>query len=83
MFKEGDYISLDGSTGNIYGEKIPTVEAEISGDFGRLMGWADKYRRLRVRTNADKPHDASIAMKFGAEGIGLCRTCLFSTSRCV
>ena len=74
VFKEGDYISLDGSTGNIYGEKIPTVEAEISGDFGRLMGWADKYRRLRVRTNADNPHDASIAMKFGAEGIGLCRT---------
>ncbi|MDR0840708.1 MAG: pyruvate, phosphate dikinase [Christensenellaceae bacterium] len=73
-FKEGDYISLDGSTGNIYGEKIPTVEAEIGGDFSRLMSWADKSRKLKVRTNADNPHDASIAVKFGAEGIGLCRT---------
>mgnify|MGYP000991471139 CR=1 FL=1 len=71
---EGDYISLDGSTGFIYGEQIPTVEAEIGGDFARLMGWADKYRRLKVRTNADNPHDASVALKFGAEGIGLCRT---------
>jgi pyruvate,orthophosphate dikinase len=74
LFKEGDYISLDGSTGNIYGEKIPTVEAEIGGDFGRLMGWADKYRKLKVRTNADNPHDAATAIKFGAEGVGLCRT---------
>ena len=73
-FHEGDYLSLDGSTGNIYGEKIPTVEAEIGGDFGRLMAWADKYRRLKVRTNADNPHDAATAIKFGAEGIGLCRT---------
>ena len=74
VFKEGDYISLDGSTGNIYGEKIPTVEAEVGGDFGRLMAWADKYRRLKVRTNADTPHDSAVAIKFGAEGIGLCRT---------
>ena len=72
--KEGDYISLDGSTGNIYGEAIATVEASISGDFGRYMGWADKARRLDVRTNADNPRDAAQAVKFGAEGIGLCRT---------
>ncbi len=72
--KEGDYISLDGSTGNIYGEAIATVEASISGDFGRYMGWADKARRLKVRTNADNPRDAAQAVKFGAEGIGLCRT---------
>ncbi len=72
--KEGDYISLDGSTGNIYGEAIATVEASISGDFGRYMGWADKARRLNVRTNADNPRDAAQAVKFGAEGIGLCRT---------
>ena len=72
--KEGDYISLDGTTGNIYGEAIPTVEASISGDFGRFMAWADKARTLKVRTNADNPRDAAQAVKFGAEGIGLCRT---------
>ena len=74
VYNEGDYISLDGSTGNIYGEAIPTVEASISGEFGRIMDWADKYRTLRVRTNADNPRDAKQAKKFGAEGIGLCRT---------
>ena len=74
VYKEGDYISLDGSTGNIYGEAIPTVEASISGEFGRIMDWADKYRVLKVRTNADNPRDAKQAKKFGAEGIGLCRT---------
>ncbi|NLL46440.1 MAG: pyruvate, phosphate dikinase [Clostridiales bacterium] len=73
-YKEGDWISIDGSTGNIYGEAIPTVEATISGDFGRLMAWADKYRTLGIRTNADTPTDAENAYKFGAEGIGLCRT---------
>ena len=73
-FKEGDYISLDGSTGKIYGEAIPTVEASISGYFGTLMGWADEIRTLGVRTNADTPRDAQQAVKFGAEGIGLCRT---------
>jgi len=73
-FHEGDYISLDGSTGTIYGEAIPTVEASISGEFGRLMGWADELRTLKIRTNADTPHDAAQAVKFGAEGIGLCRT---------
>lgn len=73
-FHEGDYISLDGSTGNIYGEAIKTVEASISGDFNQLMVWADKYRTLKVRTNADTPNDAAQAIKFGAEGIGLCRT---------
>ena len=72
--KEGDYISLDGSTGNIYGEAIPTVDAAISGDFGRYMAWADAARKLKVRTNADNPRDAAQAVKFGAEGIGLCRT---------
>ena len=72
--KEGDYISLDGSTGNIYGEAIATVDASISGDFGRYMAWADAARRLKVRTNADNPRDAAQAVKFGAEGIGLCRT---------
>jgi pyruvate,orthophosphate dikinase len=72
--KEGDYISLDGSTGNIYGEAIPTVEASISGNFGRFMSWADAARKLKVRTNADTPRDAAQAVKFGAEGIGLCRT---------
>ncbi len=72
--KEGDYISLDGSTGNIYGEAVPTVEAAISGDFGRYMAWADAARTLKVRTNADNPRDAAQAVKFGAEGIGLCRT---------
>ncbi len=72
--KEGDYISLDGSTGNIYGEAVPTVEASISGDFGRFMAWADAARKLKVRANADNPRDAAQAVKFGAEGIGLCRT---------
>jgi len=69
-----DYISLDGSTGKIYGEAIPTVEASVSGDFGRLMAWADAARQLKVRTNADSPKDAAQAIAFGAEGIGLCRT---------
>ena len=73
-FVEGDWISIDGSTGNIYGEKIKTAAATISGDFDRLMGWADKFRKLQVRTNADTPHDAQQAAAFGAEGIGLCRT---------
>ncbi len=72
--KEGDYISLDGTTGKIYGEAIPTVEATISGDFDRYMKWADATRTLKVRTNADTPRDAEQAVKFGAEGIGLCRT---------
>ncbi|MCE5234668.1 MAG: pyruvate, phosphate dikinase [Eubacteriales bacterium] len=74
VYNEGDFISLDGSTGNIYGEAIPTVEASISGEFGRLMGWADAVRRLKVRANADNPRDAQQAVKFGAQGIGLCRT---------
>ena len=72
--KEGDYISLDGSTGNIYGQAVATVEASISGDFGRFMDWADSYRTLKVRTNADTPADTKEAVGFGAEGIGLCRT---------
>ena len=73
-FHEGDWISLDGSTGNIYGEAVATVDASLTGDFGRLMAWADKYRALHVRTNADTPNDARQARAFGAEGIGLCRT---------
>ena len=73
-FKEGDIISIDGTTGNIYGEAIATVDAEISGNFGRIMAWADKYRKLKVRTNADTPRDAKKARELGAEGIGLCRT---------
>ncbi len=73
-YVEGDYLSLDGSTGNIYGGIIPTVDASIGGDFGRIMGWADKYRALKVRTNADTPADAKKARELGAEGIGLCRT---------
>ncbi|MBR4935105.1 MAG: pyruvate, phosphate dikinase, partial [Anaerotignum sp.] len=73
-FAEGDYISLDGSTGNIYGEDIPTVEAEITGNFETFMAWADAKRSLKVRTNADRPHDAQVAIDFGAEGIGLTRT---------
>ncbi|HHX57318.1 MAG TPA: pyruvate, phosphate dikinase [Clostridiales bacterium] len=73
-YNEGDYISLDGSTGAIYGEAIPTVEATIGGEFSRLMGWADQYRTLKIRTNADTPQDALQAAEFGAEGIGLCRT---------
>ncbi len=74
VYKEGDYISLDGSTGNVYGEKIKTVEADISGDFETIMNWADEVRKLQIRTNADTPRDALQARKFGAEGIGLCRT---------
>ena len=73
-FHEGDFISIDGSTGKIYDGIIPTVDATISGYFGRILGWADKYRRLRVRTNADTPRDAKKARELGAEGIGLCRT---------
>ena len=73
-YNEGDWISLDGSTGNVYGEKLPTIDPEMTGDFSTLMGWADEFRTLKVRTNADTPKDAAQAMKFGAEGIGLCRT---------
>ena len=73
-FHEGDYISIDGATGNIYGEQIPTVDATIAGEFERIMRWADKYRTLKVRTNADTPRDARKARELGAEGIGLCRT---------
>jgi len=73
-YVEGDYISLDGSTGNIYGEAIPTVPASVDGEFGIIMAWADEYRQLQVRTNADTPVDAQTARRFGAEGIGLCRT---------
>ena len=73
-YHEGDVISFDGSTGNIYDGAIPTVDATIAGEFGRIMGWADKYRRLKVRTNADTPTDAKKARELGAEGIGLCRT---------
>ena len=74
IFNEGDYISIDGSTGNIYDGIIPTVDATIGGEFGRIMEWADKYRKLKVRTNADTPRDAKKARELGAEGIGLCRT---------
>ena len=74
VYHEGDFISLDGSTGNVYDGQIATVEASISGEFARFMGWADAARRLRVRTNADTPRDTKQAVKFGAEGIGLCRT---------
>jgi len=73
-FHEGDFISLDGSTGNVYDGLIPTVDASIAGEFGRIMAWADKYRKLAVRTNADTPQDAKKARELGAEGIGLCRT---------
>ena len=73
-YHEGDWLSLDGSTGNIYDGAMPTVDASVGGDFGRIMSWADKYRRLKVRTNADTPHDAAKARELGAEGIGLCRT---------
>ena len=73
-FHEGDYISIDGTTGNIYEGVIPTVDATIAGEFGRIMAWADKYRKLKVRTNADTPTDARKARELGAEGIGLCRT---------
>jgi pyruvate,orthophosphate dikinase len=74
IFKEGEYISLDGNTGNVYGGKLPTKEPELSGSFGKLMDWADDIRTLKIRTNADTPRDALTAVKFGAEGIGLCRT---------
>jgi len=74
IYKEGDIITLDGSTGNVYDGDVPKVKAELSGSFARIMAWADKYRRLKVRTNADTPHDAKVAVEFGAEGIGLCRT---------
>jgi pyruvate, orthophosphate dikinase len=74
ILKEGDYISIDGSKGELYEGKIATVDPELSGDFGILMSWADDIRKLRVRTNADTPHDSDVARKFGAEGIGLCRT---------
>ena len=74
VYHEGDYISLDGSTGNVYGEKIETEEPSISGNFEKLMNWADQYRQMGVRANADIPRDAITAYKFGAEGIGLCRT---------
>ena len=74
VYHEGDWMSLDGSTGNVYGEQVKTVDPEISGDFETFMGWADSVRRLHVRTNADSPKDAIQARKFGAEGIGLCRT---------
>jgi pyruvate,orthophosphate dikinase len=73
-YREGDWISLDGSTGNVYGSQLPTVNPEMTGDFATLMGWADELRTLKVRTNADTPNDAAVAVKFGAEGIGLCRT---------
>ena len=73
-YHEGDYISIDGTTGNIYDGIIPTVDATITGEFGRVMAWADKYRKLKVRTNADTPKDAKKAHELGAEGIGLCRT---------
>ena len=73
-FHEGDFISIDGTTGNIYDGQIKTVEATIAGEFGRIMGWADKYRQMKVRTNADTPTDAKKARELGAEGIGLCRT---------
>ena len=73
-FNEGDYISIDGTTGNIYEGDIPTVDASIAGEFGRVMAWADKYRKLKVRTNADTPADTAKAVELGAEGIGLCRT---------
>lgn len=74
VLNEGDWISLDGSTGNVYGTKLETIEAGVSGNFATIMMWADRMRRLKVRTNADTPHDAAQAVKFGAQGIGLCRT---------
>jgi pyruvate,orthophosphate dikinase len=73
-FKEGDYISIDGSTGFVYNQKVKTVEATVSGNFATLMGWADDIRKIEVRANADNPHDAKVAYEFGAQGIGLCRT---------
>ena len=74
LLKEGDYISLNGSTGEVYKDKVETKAAELSGDFAELMDLADKYTKLQVRTNADTPHDAEVARNFGAVGIGLCRT---------
>ncbi len=74
VFREGDWISLDGSTGEVIEGKVPTVDPELSGNFGKLMSWADEFRRLQVRTNADTPHDSEVARNFGAQGIGLCRT---------
>lgn len=74
LYHEGDWISLDGTTGNVYGEKIDTVNAEVTGNFAKFMEWADRYRQMEVRTNADTPKDAKQAYKFGAQGIGLCRT---------
>ncbi|MFA6594065.1 MAG: pyruvate, phosphate dikinase [Candidatus Buchananbacteria bacterium] len=74
ILKEGEFISLDGATGEVYNGKLGTKDPELSGNFGTLMGWADEVRKLKVRTNADTPHDAAVARKFGAEGIGLCRT---------
>ncbi|MFH1505602.1 MAG: pyruvate, phosphate dikinase [archaeon] len=74
LIKEGDYITLNGSSGKVYLGKIPVIDPELSGDFATIMEWADKYRKLGVRTNADTPHDSEVARKFGAEGIGLCRT---------
>ena len=73
-FNEGDWISLDGATGNVYGEALPTIDAQVSGNFATIMKWSDEFRKLKVRTNADNPHDAMTAVNFGAEGIGLCRT---------
>jgi pyruvate, orthophosphate dikinase len=73
-YNEGDMMTLDGSTGEVFAGALKVVDPELSGDFGTLMSWADKYRTLGVRTNADTPHDAEVARKFGAEGIGLCRT---------
>ena len=83
VYKEGDYMSIDGSTGNVYGTQVKTVEPDISGDFGLFMSWADEVRKLKIRTNADTPRDAKQARKFGAEGIGLCRTehMFFDTDR--
>ena len=83
VYHEGDYMSIDGSTGNVYGEEIKTVLPDISGDFGLFMSWADEVRKLKIRTNADTPRDAKQARKFGAEGIGLCRTehMFFETDR--
>ncbi|MCK4535615.1 MAG: pyruvate, phosphate dikinase, partial [Desulfuromonadales bacterium] len=74
VFKKGDVITLDGSTGEVMRGEVPTVQPEMTGEFGQLMAWGDKYRRMRVRTNADTPHDSQVARDFGAEGIGLCRT---------
>ena len=74
VIKVGDYITLDGSTGRVINGKAPLIQAELSGDFAEIISWADEVRRLKVRTNADTPHDALVARDFGAQGIGLCRT---------